>query len=158
MSLVLCSLSPCFLVFIPLPYGAYSQLHCTSGTNSHTVALWICTPLSLPQLQLWVTFPICWRAKRGEKKNTTMPLMRIIQNCNYLTTATCCCTETQAGVTALTACTQLLYKLWEATTTVEATSHVYVMCCHVNIVLSAYVHIHSAIRQQIKVWMYNISG
>lgn len=138
------------------------------------VALWICTPLSLPQLQLWVTFPICWRAKRekgGGRKNynavclPVCPLMWIIQNCNNITTATCCCTQTRPCVSVVTARTQP-NKFWEA-----ATEAIYVAAiqwwCHIYIIyhtnsVCAYPPCHAADRG-VKVlnkwlWLKNNTG
>ena len=117
-----------------------STFQCIQPTASH-----LC-PSACPHCSCGWRFPFA--DKPGEKKKiynaiclSVCPLMWIIQNCNNITPATCCCTETRPGVSALTACTQFLHSPTSSENVQPALS----------VMLTACVHIHPEIRQQIEV-------
>lgn len=79
-----------FLAFTHLPFGIYHQLHYASVTNSYSfLDLYPLNPALAAALG-----DISHLLNSLGKKNAVCPLMWNIQNCNNITIATFCCTET----------------------------------------------------------------
>lgn len=85
------------LAFTRLPFGIYHQLHYASVTNSYSsLDLYSLNPALADALG---DISHLLNSLEKKKENAVCPLMWNIQNCNNITIATFCCTETQSGVT-----------------------------------------------------------